>query len=75
MKKITSIFNDQVKYPMAGLFFALLILAVARLTTSPQPFNMMMVLATGLFAMLALQSVFMYMYARQLAVKTKQTNK
>lgn len=72
MKKITSIFNDQVKYPLAGTFFAVLLLAIARLATSPQPFNMMLVIATGLFAMLALQSVFMYMYARQLAVKTKQ---
>lgn len=69
MKKITSIFNDQVKYLLSGLVIAGVVLIVARLFTANQSFNMMLIAAVALFCTLGVLATQMFLYSRQLAVK------
>ncbi len=71
MKKITSIFNDQVKYLLSGLAIAGVLIFVSKLLVTNLPFNTMLVAAVALFCTLGAQATQMFLYSRQLAVKNK----
>jgi hypothetical protein len=71
MKKISSIFNDQIKYLLSGLAIAAVLLFAAKLFAADLPFNTMLIAAVALFCTLGAQATQMFLYSRQLAVKSK----